>query len=145
MWSFPCSVSPVLLEQTEEGSPCVLMLQCSPCSPSAISRLLVISEARTMEVYSQTGEYCGTVRGEREDGVQTDRYTHTYTVRTSFACSCFLFTGSLSCIFICVDQFCLLSVLASDIWFSLSLTDVWWRVEVVSPLLCSQFRQRAFL
>lgn len=78
-WSIPRSVSPVLLEQTEEGSPCVLMLQCSPCSPSAISRLLVISEARTMEVYSHTGEYCGTVRGEREDGVQTDRYTHTHT------------------------------------------------------------------
>ncbi|KAM8729462.1 ATPase PAAT [Acanthopagrus schlegelii] len=65
-------VSPVLLEQKEEGSPCVLMLQCGPCSPSAISRLLVISEARTMEVYNQTGEYCGTVRGEREDGIQTD-------------------------------------------------------------------------
>ncbi|XP_073346107.1 ATPase PAAT [Pagrus major] len=65
-------VSPVLLEQTEEGFPCVLMLQCSPCSPSAISRLLVVSEARTMEVYSQTGEYCGTVRGEREDSVQPD-------------------------------------------------------------------------
>lgn len=63
---------PVLLEQTEEGSPCVLMLQCSPCSPTAISRLLVISEARTMEVYSQMGEYCGTVRGERDDSVQPD-------------------------------------------------------------------------
>lgn len=63
---------PVLLEQTEEGSPCVLTLRCSSCSPAAISRLLVISEARTMEVYSQTGEYCGTVRGERDDSVQTD-------------------------------------------------------------------------
>ncbi|XP_070708117.1 ATPase PAAT [Pempheris klunzingeri] len=64
--------SPALLEQTEEGSPCVLMLRCSPCSPTAISRLLLVSEARTMEVYSQVGEYCGTVRGERDDSVQPD-------------------------------------------------------------------------
>ncbi|XP_033467085.1 ATPase PAAT [Epinephelus lanceolatus] len=63
---------PVLLEQTEEGSPCVLTLHCSSCSPAAISRLLVTSEARTMEVYSQTGEYCGTVRGKRDNSVQTD-------------------------------------------------------------------------
>ncbi|XP_033963654.1 ATPase PAAT [Pseudochaenichthys georgianus] len=63
---------PVLLEQTEEGSPCVLMLNGSPCSPTAISRILFISEARTMEVYDQTGEYCGTVRGEREDSIQPD-------------------------------------------------------------------------
>ncbi|XP_078135413.1 ATPase PAAT [Sander vitreus] len=63
---------PVLLEQTEEGSPCVLTLRCSPCSSTAISRLLVVSEARTMEVYSQTGEYCGTIRGERGDSVQPD-------------------------------------------------------------------------
>ncbi|XP_044035450.1 ATPase PAAT [Siniperca chuatsi] len=62
----------VLLEQTEEGSPCVLMIHCSPCSPTAISRLLIISEARTMEVYSQMGEYCGTVRGERDDSIQPD-------------------------------------------------------------------------
>ncbi|XP_032357752.1 ATPase PAAT [Etheostoma spectabile] len=63
---------PVLLERTEEGSPCVLTLHCTPRSSTAISRLLVISEARTMEVYSQTGEYCGTVRGERGDNVQPD-------------------------------------------------------------------------
>ncbi|XP_035520904.1 ATPase PAAT [Morone saxatilis] len=63
---------PVLLEQTEEGSPCVLTLHCSPCSPTAISRLLLISEARTMEVYNQMGEYSGTVRGERNSRVQSD-------------------------------------------------------------------------
>ncbi|XP_041818873.1 ATPase PAAT [Chelmon rostratus] len=63
---------PVLLEQTEEGSPCVLTLHCSPSSPTAISRLLVVSEARTMEVYGQMGEYCGTVRGERDDHIQPD-------------------------------------------------------------------------
>ncbi|XP_053197438.1 ATPase PAAT isoform X2 [Scomber japonicus] len=63
---------PVLLEQTEEGSPCVLMLHCSPGSPAVISRLLLVSEARTMEVYDQTGEYCGTVRGERDDSIQPD-------------------------------------------------------------------------
>uniref|UniRef100_A0A8C2WWA1 Uncharacterized protein n=1 Tax=Cyclopterus lumpus TaxID=8103 RepID=A0A8C2WWA1_CYCLU len=64
---------PVLLEQTEDGSPCLLTLRCASCSPAAISRLLVVSEARTMEAYDQTGEYCGTVRGERSDGVQPDR------------------------------------------------------------------------
>ncbi|KAK2884435.1 ATPase PAAT [Channa argus] len=63
---------PVLLEQTQEGSPCVLTLHCSSSSPCAISHLLVISEARTIEVYDQTGEYCGTVRGERDDSVLTD-------------------------------------------------------------------------
>ncbi|XP_062270927.1 ATPase PAAT isoform X1 [Scomber scombrus] len=63
---------PVLLEQTEEGSPCVLMLRCSPGSPAVISRLQVVSEARTIEVYDQTGEYCGTVRGKRDDSVQSD-------------------------------------------------------------------------
>ncbi|XP_069573689.1 ATPase PAAT isoform X2 [Brachyistius frenatus] len=61
---------PVLLEQVEEGSPCVLTLHGGP---DAIGRLLVVSEARTMEVYSQTGEYRGTVRGTRDDGVLTDR------------------------------------------------------------------------
>ncbi|XP_040922341.1 ATPase PAAT isoform X2 [Toxotes jaculatrix] len=64
--------SPVLLEQTEEGSPCVLTVHCSPSSPAAITRLLVISEARTMELYNQTGEYCGTVRGKRDDNIQPD-------------------------------------------------------------------------
>uniref|UniRef100_A0A3B4TH11 Si:rp71-19m20.1 n=1 Tax=Seriola dumerili TaxID=41447 RepID=A0A3B4TH11_SERDU len=69
-----CSLTcvPVLLEQTEEGSPCVLTVHCSPTSPAAISRLLVISEARTMELYDQMGEYCGTVRGERDDSIQPD-------------------------------------------------------------------------
>ncbi|XP_018522149.1 ATPase PAAT isoform X1 [Lates calcarifer] len=64
--------SPVLLEQTEEGSPCVLTVNCSPNAPAAISRLLVISEARTMELYNQMGEYCGTVRGDREESIQPD-------------------------------------------------------------------------
>uniref|UniRef100_A0A3Q0T5V9 Si:rp71-19m20.1 n=1 Tax=Amphilophus citrinellus TaxID=61819 RepID=A0A3Q0T5V9_AMPCI len=63
---------PVLLEQMEEGSPCVLKLHCNPSLPAAISRLLVISEARTMEAYSSTGEYCGTVRGSRDDSIQLD-------------------------------------------------------------------------
>ncbi|KAM6963513.1 ATPase PAAT [Tautogolabrus adspersus] len=65
--------SPVLLEQTEDGGPCVLTLECSPGSSSAISRLLVISEARTMEVYSQRGEYCGTVRGLKDQSNHPDR------------------------------------------------------------------------
>ncbi|XP_062270188.1 ATPase PAAT [Platichthys flesus] len=61
---------PVLLQQTEDGCPCVLTLCCS--SSAAISRLLVISEARTMELYNQIGEYCGTARGERDESVQPD-------------------------------------------------------------------------
>ncbi|XP_059180149.1 ATPase PAAT [Centropristis striata] len=63
-----CS-GPVLLQQTAEGSPCVLTLRCSS---SSISRLLLITEARTMEVYDETGEYCGTIRGERDDSIQPD-------------------------------------------------------------------------
>ncbi|XP_061782774.1 ATPase PAAT [Nerophis lumbriciformis] len=62
--------APVLLERVDEDSPCVLTVTCSPASPAAISRLLLVSEARTMEVYLQTGEYGGTVRGERWDQVQ---------------------------------------------------------------------------
>uniref|UniRef100_A0A3P8SXA1 Si:rp71-19m20.1 n=1 Tax=Amphiprion percula TaxID=161767 RepID=A0A3P8SXA1_AMPPE len=60
----------VLLQQMEDGSPCVLTLHCS--SSAAISRLLVVSEARTLEVYDQTGEYCGTVRGWKDDSIQPD-------------------------------------------------------------------------
>lgn len=70
--SFPDSVSPVLLEQTEEGSTCILALCCSPCPTNAISRLVVISEARNMEIYNQTEEYCGTARGERVNLVLPD-------------------------------------------------------------------------
>uniref|UniRef100_A0A3Q3MJK3 Si:rp71-19m20.1 n=1 Tax=Labrus bergylta TaxID=56723 RepID=A0A3Q3MJK3_9LABR len=70
--SCPNRGSPVLLEQTEDGGPCVLTLTCSPAS-SAISRLLVISEARTMEVYSQSGEYCGTGRGLKDQSNHPDR------------------------------------------------------------------------
>ncbi|XP_056899596.1 ATPase PAAT [Takifugu flavidus] len=66
------SVSPVLLERTEEGSTCILALCCSPSSNAAISRLLVVSEARNMEIYNQTGEYCGTARGERVTFVLSD-------------------------------------------------------------------------
>ncbi|XP_054622722.1 ATPase PAAT isoform X2 [Dunckerocampus dactyliophorus] len=62
--------NPVLLEQVDEGSPCILTLTCSPASPATISHLMLVSEARTMEVYLQTGEYCGTVRGQRRDDVQ---------------------------------------------------------------------------
>uniref|UniRef100_A0A146XYC6 Si:rp71-19m20.1 n=1 Tax=Fundulus heteroclitus TaxID=8078 RepID=A0A146XYC6_FUNHE len=65
-------VAPVLLEQVEEGSPCVLTLSCGPGSAAAVSSLMVISEARTMEVYNQLGEYCGTVRGTRDESIQSD-------------------------------------------------------------------------
>ncbi|XP_058477255.1 ATPase PAAT isoform X3 [Solea solea] len=63
--------SPVVLEQVDDACPCVLKLQCSSSSSAAIRRLLVISEARTMEVYDQTGEYCGTVRGQRDHSVHS--------------------------------------------------------------------------
>lgn len=52
----------------EEAAPCILTVHCG--ATSAVSRLLLVSEARTMEVYSHTGEYCGTVRGERDSGIQ---------------------------------------------------------------------------
>ncbi|KAM4623693.1 ATPase PAAT [Polymixia lowei] len=68
----PSGCSPVLLEQKEEGSPCILTLCCGQQPPSLISSLLVTSEARTIEVYSQKGEYCGTCRGERDDSIQPD-------------------------------------------------------------------------
>ncbi|XP_075891235.1 ATPase PAAT isoform X1 [Nelusetta ayraudi] len=62
----------VQLEQPEDDCPCVLTLSCSSSPLTSISRLLVISQARTMEVYSHEGDYCGTARGERDDRVQTD-------------------------------------------------------------------------
>ncbi|XP_020783482.2 ATPase PAAT [Boleophthalmus pectinirostris] len=65
-----CSTAPVLLSQPEESAPCVLSLNCSP--PSVIRRLEFVTEARTVEVYDQSGEYCGTVRGERDQSVHTD-------------------------------------------------------------------------
>ncbi|MEQ2197270.1 hypothetical protein XENOCAPTIV_026816 [Xenoophorus captivus] len=67
-------VAPVVLEQVEEGSPCILTLSCSPSFPTAFSSLMVISEARTIEVYNQLEEYCGTVRGTKDESIQSDRY-----------------------------------------------------------------------
>lgn len=64
----------VRLEQPEDDCPCVLTLSCSSSPLTSIRRLLVISQARTMEVYSQEGDYCGTARGERDDSIQTDRW-----------------------------------------------------------------------
>ncbi|KAJ7987634.1 hypothetical protein DPEC_G00328520 [Dallia pectoralis] len=68
----PNRCPPVLLEQVEEGSPCVLTLVCAPHCPVLITSLLVTSEARTIEVYSLTGEYCGTCRGESQPNTQPD-------------------------------------------------------------------------
>lgn len=65
-----CAGAPVLLSQPGESAPCVLSLNCS--SPSAILRLELVSEARTVEVYDQQGEYCGTARGERVQSVVSD-------------------------------------------------------------------------
>uniref|UniRef100_A0A1A7WD03 Chromosome 10 open reading frame 88 n=1 Tax=Iconisemion striatum TaxID=60296 RepID=A0A1A7WD03_9TELE len=61
----------VQLEQVREGSPCILTLSCR-FSSDAISRLMVVSEARTMEVYNQIEEYCGTVRGIKDETIQLD-------------------------------------------------------------------------
>ncbi|XP_057214405.1 ATPase PAAT isoform X2 [Triplophysa rosa] len=55
---------PVCLERAEEDSPCVITLLCPPNSASLISSIHVVSEGRTIEVYSGSGEYCGTCRGE---------------------------------------------------------------------------------
>ncbi|KAM9773245.1 ATPase PAAT isoform 2-T2 [Syngnathus typhle] len=62
----------VLLERADANTsePCVLMLSCGLAGVAAIGRLTIISEARTMEVYLPTGEYCGTVRGQKQDHVQ---------------------------------------------------------------------------
>lgn len=63
-----CSVVPVLLSQPEDSAPCLLSLKCRLSgAPSVIKRVVLVSQARTVEVYDQNGEYCGTVRGERED------------------------------------------------------------------------------
>ncbi|XP_030195635.1 ATPase PAAT [Gadus morhua] len=61
-----------LLEQGEQGSPCVISLCSASQPPSLITSLLVASEARTIEVYSQSGDYCGTSRGERDNGIETN-------------------------------------------------------------------------
>ncbi|XP_020309097.1 ATPase PAAT [Oncorhynchus kisutch] len=68
----PNGCVPLLLEQVEQGSPCVITLCCAPHCPALITSLLVTSEARTIEVYSQAGDYCGTSRGERDPNTQPD-------------------------------------------------------------------------
>lgn len=94
-----CSVAPVLLEQVEEGSPCVLTLSCRTASSVAIRSLTVVSEARTMEVYNQLEEYCGTVRGLKDESIQSERY-QTYCGLTAGRMSSFLkyadFCGRIS-------------------------------------------------
>ncbi|KAF5890750.1 C10orf88-like protein, partial [Clarias magur] len=57
---------PVRLERAEESSPCVITLLCRPDSGGVITGLQVVSEARTVEVYSLSGDYCGTSRGEED-------------------------------------------------------------------------------
>lgn len=84
-----CRVAPVLLEQVEEGSPCVLTVSCRTASSVAISSLMVVSEARTMEVYNQLEEYCGTVRGLKDESIQSVRY-ETYCGLTAGRVSSFL-------------------------------------------------------
>ncbi|KAI5619639.1 hypothetical protein C0J50_20738, partial [Silurus asotus] len=63
----PClRCAPVLLERVEESSPCLITLLCQPDSGAVISSVQVVSEARTLEVYSLSGDYCGTSRGEED-------------------------------------------------------------------------------
>uniref|UniRef100_A0A673M4I1 Si:rp71-19m20.1 n=1 Tax=Sinocyclocheilus rhinocerous TaxID=307959 RepID=A0A673M4I1_9TELE len=56
------------------GLPCIVTLLCTPHSTSVISSLQVVSEACTIEVYSLSGEYCGTCRGEEVQRSHTDGY-----------------------------------------------------------------------
>ncbi|XP_036429077.1 ATPase PAAT isoform X3 [Colossoma macropomum] len=62
---------PVCLERAEEGSPCVITLLCNPNSGAVISRVVIVSEARTIEVYSLSGDYCGTCRGDEDQRWQS--------------------------------------------------------------------------
>ncbi|XP_048027091.1 ATPase PAAT isoform X1 [Megalobrama amblycephala] len=84
----------VSLERAEEDSPCVVTLLCSPSSSAVISSLQVVSEARTIEVYSLSGEYCGTCRGEEvqrshNDGSEDKRHFYrNHLVLESPAASC---------------------------------------------------------
>ncbi len=64
----------VCLERAEEGMPCVITLLCTPNSASVISSLQIVSEARTIEMYSLSGDYCGTCRGEEVQRSHTDGY-----------------------------------------------------------------------
>ncbi|XP_077594557.1 ATPase PAAT [Stigmatopora nigra] len=59
----------VLLERGDDGNadPCILTVSCVH---AAVGRLVLVSEARTMEVYLRSGEYCGTVRGEKQEHIQ---------------------------------------------------------------------------
>ncbi|MGH0130932.1 UNVERIFIED_CONTAM: hypothetical protein FKN15_003134 [Acipenser sinensis] len=62
----------VFLEQPQDNggdSPCVLHLQCTSQGGCEIAFLQVVSEARIIEVYSDT-EYCGTCRGEKVSSLQ---------------------------------------------------------------------------
>ncbi|XP_028651065.1 ATPase PAAT [Erpetoichthys calabaricus] len=60
-------LSELLIIQQPQGNetdiPCVVHLQCIPQAGIEIVCLHVVSQARTMEVYSSS-EYCGTCRGE---------------------------------------------------------------------------------
>ncbi|XP_030631301.1 ATPase PAAT [Chanos chanos] len=67
-----CQDETVFLEQVDETSPCIIKLHCTPNSGNVIVSLLIISEARTIEVYSGSGDYCGTCRGERDHGWHAD-------------------------------------------------------------------------
>ncbi|XP_076844127.1 ATPase PAAT isoform X2 [Brachyhypopomus gauderio] len=62
----------VRLEQGEEGSPCIITLLCTPQSGVAITSVLVVSQARTIEAYSLSGDYCGTGRGQEDPRWSTD-------------------------------------------------------------------------
>ncbi|MFT7807305.1 uncharacterized protein C10orf88 homolog [Arapaima gigas] len=68
-------MDPVYLGQGEETSPCLLRLEPVPDCAALITSVLIISEARTMEVYSGAGEYLGTCRGETNPGLYFGRVT----------------------------------------------------------------------
>ncbi|XP_062388565.1 ATPase PAAT [Sardina pilchardus] len=66
--------APLYLDQVDD-TPCVITLQCAPTPRSVITALLVVSEARTIEVYSASGDYCGTCRGEQDPSINPEGTT----------------------------------------------------------------------
>ncbi|XP_041941532.1 ATPase PAAT [Alosa sapidissima] len=80
--------APLYLDQVGD-TPCVITLQCAPNPRSVITSLLVVSEARTIEVYSASGDYCGTCRGEKDPTINHEGTTESrpfYRKHLKFEC-----------------------------------------------------------
>ncbi|XP_048101459.1 ATPase PAAT [Alosa alosa] len=80
--------APLYLDQVGD-TPCVITLQCAPNPRSVITSLLVVSEARTIELYSASGDYCGTCRGEKDPTINHEGTTESrlfYRKHLKFEC-----------------------------------------------------------